>query len=328
MALGLIALPIAVLLLWFVSQVTLSYKGYPGPSRIVLIERGWTLQKIADTLNSQGIIHSSHVFRWYIQLAFDPSSLKAGEYQFEGPQNLSAVFKKIRSGKVHHRRITIPEGLTQKEIAKRLEAKGFGDEDKFLQAMKKTDLINDWDPLAKQNLEGYLFPETYFFNREADEQKIVQSMVDYFRQHWTTAHSIRSEELNLSIREVVILASLIEKETGLDRERSLISAVFQNRLKQNLRLASDPTVIYAVALIKEFDGIIHQSDLNLDSPYNTYIYPGLPPGPISNPGLRSIEAVLYPADVDYLYFVATNDGAHFFSDNYQDHSRAVEKYQR
>ena len=128
--------------------------------------------------------------------------------------------------------------------------------------------------------------------------------------------------------KVVTLASLIEKETGLDRERPLVSAVFHNRLQQNLKLACDPTIIYAVKLVKEFDGIINQSDLELDSPYNTYLYPGLPPGPIANPGLKSIEAALYPADVDYLYFVSANDGSHVFSTDYRDHNRAVAKYQR
>ena len=153
-------------------------------------------------------------------------------------------------------------------------------------------------------------------------------MIESFRQTWTPEHSRRARELQLSIREVVTLASLIEKETALDQERPLVSAVFHNRLQQNLKLACDPTVIYAVKQVKEFDGIIHQSDLDLDSPYNTYLYPGLPPGPIANPGLESIEAALYPAQVDYLYFVSTNDGSHYFSNNYRDHNRAVRQYQR
>jgi len=328
LAAGLATLALAVLLLWFFVQTQRSYQGYPEPSRIVLIERGWTLRQIAETLGSQGIIRSSSIFQWYVRLALEPSSLKAGEYLFEGPQTLSAVLERLRSGQVHHHRVTIPEGLTLDEIAERLAENGFGDEENFLQAMMGIDWVRAWDPVADQNLEGYLFPETYFFPRGVEEKEIIRSMVDYFKETWTPEYSQRAEELDLSIREVVTLASLIEKETSLGRERPLVSAVFHNRLRQNLKLACDPTVIYAVKLVKEFDGVINQSDLDLDSPYNTYLYPGLPPGPIANPGLESIEAALYPADVDYLYFVSTNDGAHFFSTNYQDHNRAVEKYQR
>ncbi len=153
-------------------------------------------------------------------------------------------------------------------------------------------------------------------------------MVRTFRRLWTAERSRRAREIDLSMREVITLASLIEKETGLARERPLVSAVFQNRLRRNVRLACDPTVIYAVKRVKEYDGVINQSDLNLDSPYNTYLYPGLPPGPISNPGMESIDAALYPADVNYLYFVSTNDGSHFFSSNYRNHRQAVRQYQR
>ena len=318
----------AALLLWFIIQIHQPYQGYPEPSRMVLIERGWTLSQIAEALGSQDIIRSSSIFQWYVRLALEPSSLKAGEYRFEGRRNLPAVLEKLRLGQVHHYRITIPEGLTLDEIAQRLAENGFGDEDKFLQAMQGIDLMGDWDPAADRNLEGYLFPDTYFFPRGVDEQEIVRSMVNYFRETWPPDYFQRAQELELSIREVVTLASLIEKETGLDRERPLVSAVFHNRLQQNLKLACDPTIIYAVKLVKEFDGIINQSDLELDSPYNTYLYPGLPPGPIANPGLKSIEAALYPADVDYLYFVSANDGSHVFSTDYRDHNRAVAKYQR
>ena len=139
---------------------------------------------------------------------------------------------------------------------------------------------------------------------------------------------MRARELNLTVREVITLASLIEEETGLAEERPLVSSVFHNRLKRNLKLACDPTVIYAVSLAKEFDGIIHRSDLEFDSPYNTYLYPGLPPGPISNPGMAAIEAALYPAEGDFLYFVSKNDGGHVFSSSYRDHRRAVARYQR
>jgi UPF0755 protein len=325
---GLACWAIAFLLLWFIIQIHQPYQGYPESSRIVRIERGWSAPQIAEALNSQGIIRSSSLFQWYVRLVFEPSSLKAGEYQFEGPKNLPAVLEKLRLAQVYHYRITIPEGWTLEEIAERLAKNGFGDQEKFLQAMQAIDLMGDWDPVADQNLEGYLFPDTYFYPRGMGEQEIVRSMVKSFRETWTPEHSQRAQELGLSIRKVVTLASLIEKETGLDRERPLVSAVFHNRLQKNLKLACDPTVIYAVKLTKEFGGVIKQSDLDLDSPYNTYLYPGLPPGPIANPGLKSIEAALYPADVDHLYFVSRNDGSHIFSTDYRDHNRAVAKYQR
>lgn len=325
---GLVCLTTGTALLWWMIQIYHPYQGHKEPSQLILIQRGFTLPQIAGTLESHGIVRSSLIFQWYARLAYDPASLKAGEYRFEGPQNLPAVMAKLRAGLVYHHRITIPEGMTLDEIAERLADNGFGEREKFLQAMQQVDLIADWDPAADKNLEGYLFPDTYFFTRSMSEEEIVQAMVNDFREAWTPKHFQRANELDLTIREVITLASLIEKETGLTRERPLISAVFHNRLRQNLKLACDPTVIYAVKLVKEFDGVIHQSDLNLDSPYNTYLYPGLPPGPIANSGLESIEAALHPTDVNYLYFVSTNDGAHFFSTNYRDHSRAVARYQR
>jgi UPF0755 protein len=157
---------------------------------------------------------------------------------------------------------------------------------------------------------------------------VILSMISNLRKLWTQEKADQARELDLTLREVLTLASLIEKESGLESERNLVSAVFHNRLKIGMKLASDPTVIYAVKRIKEYDGIIHRSDLQLDSPYNTYLYPGLPPGPIANPGLASIKAALHPADVDFLYFVSKNDGSHFFSRHFRDHNRAVQQYQR
>ena len=228
---------------------------------------------------------------------------------------------------VHHHKVTIREGMTVREIAEQLEQEGFGTAELYEKAIQQTASIADLDSVA-EDLEGYLFPETYLVTRSMTESEIVSAMVKTFRRLWTAERSRRAREIDLSMREVITLASLIEKETGLARERPLVSAVFQNRLRRNVRLACDPTVIYAVKRIKEYDGVISQSDLNLDSPYNTYLYPRLPPGPISNPGMESIDAALYPADVNYLYFVSTNDGSHFFSSNYRNHRQAVRQYQR
>ncbi len=316
------------LLLWLLIQIYQPYRGYEGSHQQVVIQRGSTVPQIAGTLESYGIVRSSWLFEWYARFSNRPLILQAGEYRFEEPLNLPSVTETLQAGLVHHYRATIPEGLDMHEIAERFAGEGFGATDQFLEAMQRTALIGDWDPRAENSLEGYLFPDTYFLTRDISEEGIVQVMVANFRKAWTPERLKRAEELGFTTREVITLASLIEKETGLSNERSLISAVFHNRLRRNLKLECDPTVIYAVKLVKAFDGVINQSDLKLDSPYNTYLYPGLPAGPIANPGLASIDAALYPAEVDYLYFVLANEGRHIFSSNYRDHSQAVAQYQR
>ena len=315
-------------LLWLMLHIYQPYRGYEEFPQLIVIQRGSTIPQIARTLESYGIVRSSLLFEWYARLTHRALVLQAGEYRFEESMNLPSVIETLRTGLVHHYRVTIPEGLIMDEIAERFVALGFGSTDKFLENMQRTALIGDWDSLAEDNLEGYLFPDTYFVTRDMKEEEVVQAMVANFRKAWTPARLKRAEELEMTTREVITLASLIEKETGLANERPLISAVFHNRLQRNLKLACDPTVIYAVKLVKEYDGVINRSDLELDSPYNTYLYPGLPPGPIANPGLESIDAALYPAAVDYLYFVSTNDGKHLFSTNYRDHNQAVAEYQR
>ncbi len=315
------------LLLLLMVQIYQPYKGYEESHQLIVIQRGSTVPQIARTLQSYGIVRSSLFFEWYARFTHRPLVLQAGEYLFEGPINLPTVTEKLRTGLVHHYRVTIPEGLIMDEIAERFVAQGFGTRETFLETLERTVLINDWDS-SEDNLEGYLFPDTYFVTRDMSEEQMVEAMVANFQKAWTPERLKRAEELDLTTREVITLASLIEKETALSNERSLVSAVFHNRLRRNLKLACDPTVIYAVKLVKEYDGVINRSDLELDSPYNTYLYPGLPPGPIANPGLESIDAALYPAEVDYLYFVSTNDGGHIFSTSYRDHTQAVAEYQR
>ncbi|MFQ5717561.1 MAG: endolytic transglycosylase MltG, partial [Nitrospinales bacterium] len=185
-------------------------------------------------------------------------------------------------------------------------------------------LIDSLD-IPGENLEGYLFPETYHFDKNTDERAIVKTMVDTFKRRALKPEYLdRARELGFSFHKIITLASLIEKETGREDERELISAVFHNRLRKNMRLQCDPTVIYA---LKNFDGNLRKKDLGIDSPYNTYRYAGLPPGPIANPGLESIRAALYPASANYIYFVSKQNGSHEFSSALADHNRAVRKYQ-
>ena len=312
---------------WLVDVIYQPYKGYPRAETLVQIPRGLKIYQIAQMLESRGVVSSARIFTVYVRLRYPSASLKTGEYRFERPMSLAAAAAKLKRGDIYYHRITVPEGLTMEEIITALERKGFGRRQQLFEAARDPKLLSKVDPRAS-DLEGYLFPDTYFLTRDAPEEEIIRTMVDNFRKVWTPQRQKRAQALGLTPREVVTLASLIEKETRVASERTLVSAVFHNRLRKNMKLACDPSVIYAVKQLKPFDGVIHQRDLDLDSPYNTYLYPGLPPGPIANPGASSIDAALYPAHVKYLYFVSKNDGTHFFSTHYRDHSRAVRRYQR
>lgn len=301
------------------------YRNYGQPEKLVHIRKGLSISETARLLEQQGVVRWAPLLAWYLRLTSQP--VQAGEYRFAQPLSIAETALMLQSGRVHLHRITVPEGLMMSEIINLFVRAGFGTRQRFEAAVRETRLLASLDPEA-ETLEGYLFPETYSLARDSREEEIVSAMVRNFLQIWTPQKQLRAETLGMTAREVVTLASLIEKETALASERPLVSAVFHNRLRQNIKLACDPTVIYAVLQVKEYDGIIHQSDLMLDSPYNTYLYPGLPPGPIANPGVRAIEAALHPADVDYLYFVSRNDGSHHFSNSYREHSRMVMRYQR
>lgn len=307
-------------------ETTTPYRGYLSTEVIVEVARGSSIAEIARDLEAAGVIRSAFVFSWYCRLQEGPP-LQAGPYRFSRPLALTEVVEKLRRGDTWETQVAIPEGSDLVQIAVILKRRGLVEIADFMAAAARTELIADLDPAAR-DLEGYLMPDTYRFALGTSAGEIVRTMVINFRRRWRSAFETRRRELGWSLRQVVTLASLIEKETGLAEERALVSAVFHNRLRLGMRLMCDPTVIYAVRLEKEFDGIIHQSDLRVDSPYNTYLYPGLPPGPICNPGVASLEAALFPADVDYLYFVADNRGGHVFSRTYAEHARAVRRYQR
>jgi len=310
----------------FQKRLNRPFRAYPESERIVLVQRGQSVGRIAADLESAGVIESARLFRWHVRLAGD-FALQAGEYRFDHPLSTVQVAHVLHRGEVAQYKITIREGLDVDEVSKLLSEKGFGRAEVFLEAGHDPQPIADLDPLAT-DLEGYLFPETYHFTRDSTENRIIETMVRRFREIWNQQRRDRAAELGLSLRQTVTLASLIEKETGVAGERPLVSAVFHNRLRLNINLGCDPTVVYAVKRVKRYDGVINRSDLDLDSPYNTYLHPGLPPGPITNPGEAAIDAALHPADADYLYFVSKNDGSHVFSRNYREHQRAVTTYQR
>jgi UPF0755 protein len=288
------------------------------------IPKGSRLKDIALELKRAGAIRSDKLFILFVLVKGDKSRLKAGEYEFEPGDSLSRIIEKLVKGDVVIRRVTIPEGFTINEIAELLERNGIMPKGAFFEKAHSSEFAKELlgDP-SLPSLEGYLFPDSYSYKKGITPEEFIRTMVARFKEVYGPLRA-KSGELNLTDHEIVILASIIEKETGNVSERPLISAVFHNRLRFGMRLESDPTVIYGM---DNFDGNLTKKDLRTETKYNTYKIFGLPPGPISNPGRDSFEAALNPAKVNYLYFVSRGDGTHEFSSNYRDHRRAVTEYQ-
>jgi UPF0755 protein len=236
------------------------------------------------------------------------------------------VADKIARGDVYFRPITFPEGLTIKQMAAAYEAKGFGPAAEFVAAARNAALVSAIDPAAK-DLEGYLFPDTYKLPRTSTAPQLVARMVQDFMKALTPQIIEAAEARHLTVRQFVTLASIVEKETGNKEERPLVAAVYSNRLRIGMGLQCDPTVIYALDRAGLYAGNLTRENLQFDSPYNTYRYAGLPPGPIASPGRASLDATAHPADVSYLYFVSKNDGSHAFATTLEEHNRNVQKYQ-
>ncbi len=290
------------------------------------IPAGSGSRAIGDRLVAAGVVPDRYTFETAIHLTGASRRLKAGTYRFDHPMTPVEVVDQIARGDVYVVRITFPEGLTIREMARLYEQRGLGTAADFAQAAADPSAIRGLDPDAV-NLEGYLFPETYSVQPGAPASTLVDAMVARFRQVFDPALRQDAEARDLSVRQVVTLASIVEKETGNPAERSLVAAVYENRLRIGMALQCDPTVIYALEQADRYTGRLHHDDMSFDSPYNTYRYPGLPPGPIASPGLASIEAALNPAPVKYLYFVSRNDGTHVFARTLAEHNRNVRKYQ-
>ncbi len=291
---------------------------------MVMIDPGMSPPPIFRRLEASGVVESARFVELYYRLKGE-TSLKAGEYEFKMPATPAEVLRKLQAGEVVMHQVTIPEGLTAAEIAARLEEGGVCPAPDYLAAARDTSLIAAHDSGAR-DLEGYLFPETYVFRRGVGAFELVRMQVDTFLRRYGELR--RRATPSMGFRDAVILASMIEKETGQEAERPLVASVFVNRLSRRMLLQCDPTVIYAMMLEGIYDGTIRRSDLAMASPYNTYLYPGLPPGPICNPGAAAIEAALFPPKTGYLYFVSRNDGTHFFSATLSAHASAVNRYQR
>ncbi|MGB0911375.1 MAG: endolytic transglycosylase MltG [Nitrospirales bacterium] len=298
--------------------------GHSDHTHIVNIQPGVTFGEVAELLQGQGLISNKQWLRIVGKLTGADRKIQPGEYELHAGLSPIEILTRLEEGKVYYHSVTIPEGYTVRQIASVLSEKDLVDREKFLRLTQDPIFIKSLD-LDVSRLEGYLFPDTYFFPRLIPEEEIIQAFVHRLRKAFPPELLDRAKEVKMSIQQVLTLASVVEKETGLSQERSMVAGVFLNRLKQNIPLQSDPTVIYA---IEGFDGNIRKRDLSIDSPYNTYRVRGLPPGPIANPGEAAIRAVLYPTPSDYVYFVSRNDGSHQFSVTLAEHNRAVEKYQK
>ena len=321
----LVGIPVlAGTIMW--TRITERYKGYEGNEQFVEIPRGARTADIRHRLVDAGVVEGDLTMRAALLWSRKAGALKAGEYRFDRPTSAIEVVARLARGDVYTRRITFPEGLTMRDMAEVYAMHRFGTADEFLEAARDAALIQDLDPSAR-DLEGYLFPETYTVTRTTTARELVAAMVARFRQNFPEALREQTSQTGLSVRQVVTLASLVEKETGRADERPLVSAVYHNRLKSGMGMQADPTVIYALQLAGRYRGNIRKVDLDFDSPYNTYKYRGLPPGPIANPGRLALDAALAPADVGYLYFVSRNDGTHVFAETLAEHNRNVHKFQ-
>ncbi len=309
------------------SLVFVNFANQPvGPSsKTILIDipRGTGFFKIIDILDNAGLIGNKPFFYTLAIMKGAVRQIKAGEYEFSGAMSPADIIDKLVKGDTKFYRITIPEDFTVREIAARLAANKLVPEKAFLKLAFDQNFVKTLNVPGK-TMEGYLYPETYKLDRSMGSKEIIQIMNQQFWKRFTPDMRQRAAAMGMTITEVVTLASLIGKETGFKDEKPLVSAVFHNRLKKGMKLQSDPTAVYN---LDDFDGKIRKSHLLRDTPHNTYRNKGLPPGPIANPDIDSLTAALYPARVDYLYFVANNNGSHQFSLTLIAHHQAVSKYQ-
>jgi peptidoglycan lytic transglycosylase G len=309
----------------YYARVDEKYQGYGNADRFIEIAPGTGSRAIGRALVAAGIVRDEWTFRLAVFLTGTDRQLQAGEYRFAGPLSAKEVARKLSRGEIFLRPVTFPEGLTLSEMARLYESKGLGPANSFLAAAADAALIRTFDPAAK-DLEGYLFPETYNVPRRMNAAELARQMVDRFLSVYDGLRA-DAEARGLTMRQVVTLASLVEKEAARPEERPIVAAVYTNRLRIGMGLQCDPTVIYALEKAGKYTGNLTKKDLQLNSPYNTYKNAGLPPGPIAAPGRPSLEAAVHPAAEDYLYFVSRNDGTHVFSTTLAEHNRNVKQWQ-
>ena len=309
---------------WFWSYADAVGPLAAGQKAEVIIPPGSSLDRIQELLDEKKIIIPDSRFGLLARKTGVDQRLRAGEYLFCGPVTPRQVLKKLADGEVILHPVTIPEGVNIYQIADILATNSRFDRQRFLDLVTDQEFIKKTG-LAGKSLEGWLFPDTYHFIRSQDEEDVIKMMTDRFRKIYDELLAGLAEPPAMTEKQVVTLASIVEKETGVAAERPLIAAVFLNRLQKGMYLQADPTVIYG---LKKFNGNLTKKDLRDPTPYNTYRRKGLPAGPICNPGRESLAAVLHPADANYLYFVSRNDGSHYFSKTLTEHNRAVYRFQK
>jgi UPF0755 protein len=312
----LLALAIAIAWLGYVLFLPLQ----PASPATVLLRSGSSTRHIAAELRAAGVIRS--VTGFLLVNSWRGRSLKAGEYRFDRPASAVEVYDRIARGDMLVHTLVVPEGFNLYEVAGAIQEAGLGRAEDFVRvAHSDTGLVADLDPQAT-SLEGYLFPDTYRFSRTQNLHDIAAAMVRQFRQE------AAGLGLTANVHQVVTMASIVEKETSVPEERPLVASVYYNRLARGMPFGADPTVVYASLLAGHYTGVIHESDLQLESPYNTYKHAGLPPGPIANPGRAALAAAMHPAQTQYLFFVSDNQGHHRFARTAAEHARNVAAYRR
>ena len=294
-----------------------------GIDQVITIREGMSLKEVASTLKSKGIITNKDLFILWTRLLGNSRKIKAGEYLLNSGMTPARIIEILTKGIIITYTVTVPEGFSIEQIGNILDENDLADKNSFISLAYEPGVIQKYG-ISGPSLEGFLYPDTYQFGKSLPPLLIIDVMVKRFREI-IGPYMKRIEELGMTVGEVITLASIVEKEAGNAEEMPLIASVFLNRLKKGMRMESDPTVIYGM---NNFTGNLTRKDLLESTPYNTYVIRGLPPGPISNPGLASIKAVLYPAETNYLYFVSKNDGTHYFSVSIEEHNRAVWTYQK
>lgn len=317
---------------WIYNSMTKPHQ-HDKANQFIQIPKGSTPNEIITKLSAENVLPGTWPTLIYLRTFGDANRLKAGEYQFESPITPLQVLKELETGEEKTTKLTIPEGFTRFDIAKRIAEKFPQnppvDDKAILYLMEDTSLIKDFDPTAK-NLEGYMYPSTYNFPRDAKPQDVIKRMVEQFTKIWKPEWNERARQLGRTPHEIVTIGSLIETESGVETERPVVASVIYNRIQKNIPLGIDQTAVYIAKMQNRWDGTINKSDLEVDSPYNTRRYGGIPPGPISSVSESAIKAALNPAQTDYLYYVRNvekNDGSHNFYASAAEFERGKAAYQ-
>ncbi|MCK5878541.1 MAG: endolytic transglycosylase MltG [Holophagae bacterium] len=302
------------------------FKEYPV-SATIRVQKGESIARIADNLYQNKVINAPVSFRLGTRVFRVERKIKAGFYRFEGQMTLHKVIMELTTGKDRLVRLTFPEGLSCLEMFDLLTSHHLGTKENYLTLFNHPAELVSPEFGEVSTLEGFLFPETYFFPERASEREVVQQMIRQFQKRFQSASKNAAVSQTLSLYQRLVLASLVEKETSREGERPLVASVFLNRLRIHMKLDCDPTIIYSLMREGRWDGNIRKSDISMQNPYNTYVHGGLPPGPIANPGAAALFSVFHPAESDYLFFVSRNDGTHVFASHYSQHLENVRRFQ-